>query len=81
VKMAVGARDGRAPAAVQSDRLDLSFLKQDLGRPYLFIERPRYLLDAVSRDWPAPVRQTIADLDLTTTSLRGARAHHRLPGA
>jgi two-component system NtrC family sensor kinase len=65
LKMAVGARDGRAPAATHSDRLDLSFLKQDLGRPYLFIERPRYLLDAVSRDWPAPVRQTIAGLDLT----------------
>jgi PAS domain S-box-containing protein len=65
LKMAVGAKDRRAPAVVAADKLDLSFLEPDAGRPYLFIERPRYILDAVSRDWPGPVRQTIADLDLT----------------
>ncbi len=66
LKMAVGDKDRRAPAVVDSGRIDLSFLEEDLGgRQYLFIERPRYLLDAVSRDWPGSVRQTIADLDLT----------------
>jgi hypothetical protein len=65
LKMAVGAKDRRAPAVVAPERLDLSFLEPAPGRPYLFIERPRHLLDAVSRDWPASVRQTIADLDLT----------------
>ena len=37
----------------------------ELPEPYLFFERTRHQLDAVSRAWPASVRQTIADLDLT----------------
>ena len=45
--------------------LDLSFLNWELPEPYLFFERTRYQLDAVSRSWPASVRKTIADLDLT----------------
>ncbi|MBI4875754.1 MAG: PAS domain S-box protein [Acidobacteria bacterium] len=61
LSLTAGAQD-RRPSA---DRLDLSFLEEEHGRQYLFIERPRYLLDAVSRDWPPTVRQTIAGLDLT----------------
>ncbi len=44
--------------------LDLSFLNWELPEGYLFFERTRHQLDAVSRSWPAPVRRTIADLDL-----------------
>ena len=33
-------------------------------QPYIFFERTRYSLDAISSSWPASVRQTIADLDL-----------------
>jgi len=48
------------------DSLDLTFLDwpQSKGVPYLFFERTRYHLDAIAGSWPAPVRQTIADLDL-----------------
>jgi two-component system NtrC family sensor kinase len=45
--------------------LDLSFLHWKLPEPYLFFERTRYQLDAIARSWPATVRRTIADLDLT----------------
>lgn len=45
--------------------LDLSFLSGQTGKPYLFFERTRHLLDAVSHDWPATVRRTISELDLT----------------
>jgi PAS domain S-box-containing protein len=45
--------------------LDLSFLNWELPQSYLFFERTRHQLDAVSRSWPVSVRQTIADLDLT----------------
>ncbi|MES1262612.1 MAG: ATP-binding protein, partial [Acidobacteriota bacterium] len=46
------------------DTLDLSFLNWPAHTPYLFFERTRYHLDAISRSWPQPVRQTITDLDL-----------------
>ena len=53
----------------QGQELDLSFLSAPAGtnpgKPYLFFERTRHLLDAVSHDWPISVRRTIADLDLT----------------
>ncbi len=52
-------------AAVNPDELDLSFLNWELPEPYLFFERTRHQLDAVSRAWPASVRKSIADLDLT----------------
>ena len=52
-------------AAVRPDELDLSFLNWKLPEPYLFFERTRHQLDAVSRAWPLSVRKTIADLDLT----------------
>ena len=45
--------------------LDLSFLNWSLPESYLFFERTRHQLDAISRSWPQPVRRTIADLDLT----------------
>ncbi len=44
---------------------DLSFLSSRPDLPYLFFERTRHLLDAISGNWPATVRRTIADLDLT----------------
>jgi PAS domain S-box-containing protein len=47
------------------EMLDLSFLGWKLPEAYLFFERTRHQLDAVSRSWPASVRKTIADLDLT----------------
>jgi PAS domain S-box-containing protein len=51
-------------SGAESD-LDLGFLTWKLPEPYLFFERTRHQLDAVSRSWPASVRRTIADLDLT----------------
>ncbi|MGA2267981.1 MAG: ATP-binding protein [Bryobacteraceae bacterium] len=52
-------------AGVNRQELDLSFLEWKRPEPYLFFERTRHHLDAVSRAWPASVRRTIADLDLT----------------
>ena len=52
-------------AAAGRDDLDLSFLNWKLAEPYLFFQRTRHQLDAVSRAWPASVRAAIADLDLT----------------
>ena len=52
-------------AHVQLEELDLSFLGWKGPEAYLFFERTRHQLDAVSRSWPASVRRTIADLDLT----------------
>ncbi len=49
----------------QYDDLDLSFLTWNLPEPYLFFERTRHQLDAVSRSWPQSVRRTIAEVDLT----------------
>ena len=45
--------------------LDLSFLSAQPDRPYIFFERTRHLLDVASRQMPATVRASIADLDLT----------------
>ncbi len=53
-------RSGRPP-----QELDLSFLGSHPAKPYLFFERTRHLLDVVSHEWPASVRNTIAELDLT----------------
>jgi hypothetical protein len=61
--MTLGSRKERGQKHGQE--LDLSFLSAQPGKPYLFFERTRHLLDAVSHDWPASVRRTIADLDLT----------------
>ncbi len=45
--------------------LDLSFLKPSPEKPYLFIERTRHVLDVSWEHWPASVRRTISELDLT----------------
>ncbi len=58
-----GQSQGRGQKPVAS--LDLSFLSSHPGKPYLFFERTRHLLDVVSHEWPPSVRATIADLDLT----------------
>ena len=58
LKMGVGLQEPH-------DELDLSFLSWEHEKPYLFFERTRHQLDVISRSWPASVRQTIADLDLT----------------
>jgi len=63
LKKAMGANARLAGAAY--DDLDLSFLNWKLPEGYLFFERTRHQLDAISRAWPASVRRTIADLDLT----------------
>ncbi len=55
--------NGRGP--VDPAQLDLSFLNWNRNTPYLFFERTRYHLDAVAESWPASVRQTVADLDLS----------------
>jgi two-component system, NtrC family, sensor kinase len=52
-------------ASVHYEDLDLSFLDWKMPEGYLFFERTRHQLDAVSQSWPAPIRKTIADLDLT----------------
>jgi two-component system NtrC family sensor kinase len=52
-------------AAVNYDEMDLSFLGWKLPEGYLFFERTRHQLDAISQSWPASVRKTIGDLDLT----------------
>ena len=57
-------RPARA-AKVVPPRLDLSFLAQSEEKQYLFFERPKYLRDILSENWPASVRETIAELDFT----------------
>ncbi len=47
------------------ETLDLSFLSTEPGRPYLFFERTRNVLDVLSREMAPSVRHTIAELDLT----------------
>ena len=58
---------GRLPrnGQLSTGDLDLSFLSAEPGKPYLFFERTRHALDVVSTHWPASVRDTIANLDLT----------------
>ena len=63
-------------AAGSPTQVDLSFLAEDSNTTYLFFERTRHQLDAVSRSWPASVRSAIADLDLTyylPCTVRGRR--------
>jgi two-component system, NtrC family, sensor kinase len=61
--MTMGSRRERSGKPPQE--LDLSFLGSHPGKPYLFFERTRHLLDVVSHEWPASVRNSIAELDLT----------------
>lgn len=53
------------PAHPHPDYLDLSFLSAEPTTPYLFFERTRLPIDVISREMPASVRHSIADLDLT----------------
>jgi two-component system, NtrC family, sensor kinase len=55
------------PLNYDADMLDLQFLDDArLTEQYLFFERPRSLRDIVSQTLPASVRETVAELDLTT---------------
>ena len=45
--------------------LDLSFLTAKPGKPYLFFERTRHMLDVQSHELQASARRSIADLELT----------------
>lgn len=56
---------GHRSNAVDPATLDLRFLRLEQGRNHLFFERTRHIFDAVMREMPPAVRQTIADLDLT----------------
>jgi len=62
LKTVMGSNPRQAGAA---EDLDLSFLDWKLPESYLFFERTRHQLDAVSRSWPVSVRRTIAELDFT----------------
>ncbi len=49
------------------EHLDLSFLDDaSPSQEYLFFERPRAMRDILSQSLPVSVRQTLAELDLTT---------------
>jgi PAS domain S-box-containing protein len=65
LKMGVGLRDRNTRPITPEDPLDLSFLDWKHDQPYLFFERTRYRLDAISGSWAPPVRRAIEDLDLT----------------
>jgi len=65
LRMGAGLRDRNTRPITPDDPLDLNFLTWRRDQPYLFFERTRHMLDAVSGAWPAPVRRTIEDLDLT----------------
>ena len=45
--------------------LDLSFLRPNPAKPYLFFERTRHSIDVVSHEMPVSVRRSIAELELT----------------
>jgi two-component system NtrC family sensor kinase len=62
--MTMGNRKDRGQKQPLAE-LDLSFLSSHPGKPYLFFERTRHLLDVVSHEWPVSVRNTISELDLT----------------
>jgi two-component system, NtrC family, sensor kinase len=57
-------KSGRS-AKVPTQPLDLRFLEDSIDKPYLFFERPKHLRDIVFKEWPASIRETIADLDFT----------------
>ena len=65
LRMGVGLRDRNTRPITPEDPLDLSFLHWKHEQPYLFFERTRYRLDAISGSWAPSVRRTIEDLDLT----------------
>jgi two-component system, NtrC family, sensor kinase len=62
---------GRSSGKALAQELDLTFLQHPLdeqhspNEAFLFFERPKHLHDILSRQWPQPVRNTIAELDFT----------------
>lgn len=62
---AMGTRRERHGRLLPNSALDLSFLSEQPEKDYIFFERTRHMLDVISHRWPASVRDTIADLDLT----------------
>jgi two-component system NtrC family sensor kinase len=65
LKTGIGLRDRNTRPITTADPLDLSFLSWQSEQPYLFFERTRHRLDAVSGSWAPSLRRTIEDLDLT----------------
>jgi len=65
LRMGVGLRDRNTRPINAGDPLDLTFLNWKRDQPYLFFERTRYRLDAISGTWAPSVRRSIEDLDLT----------------
>src|SRR5579872_5268971 len=65
LRMGVGLRDRNTRPIGPDDPLDLTFLRWKREQPYLFFERTRHRLDALSGSWAPSVRRTIEDLDLT----------------
>jgi PAS domain S-box-containing protein len=62
----LSGRSGRLHHYQPADDLDLSFLTpQPGGRPYLFFERTRGLLNAVSSQLPTSIRRAVSELQLT----------------
>jgi two-component system, NtrC family, sensor kinase len=64
MKLSLGRRDGDWWKNT-AGKLDLGYLNRPGTTPYLFFERTRHMLDAVSMEMPASERRAIADLDLT----------------
>jgi len=65
LQKAIGVRDRSGRPVRPGHPLDLSFLDPNPRKPCIFFERTRHSLDVVFKQWPATVRQAIADLDLT----------------
>jgi len=67
----VTKKAGRFSGKPLAHELDLTFLQHSLEeqhsfrQDYLFFERPKHLHDIVFKQWPQPVRDTIAELDFT----------------
>ncbi|MBV9081643.1 MAG: PAS domain S-box protein, partial [Acidobacteriaceae bacterium] len=57
-------KSDRPPKPV-SRSLDLSFLNDAVGKPYLFFESTKHLRDVVSRELAPSIRDTITELDFT----------------
>jgi len=65
LQMTLGNRKERNHSHKANQELNLSFLSSGPDKQYLFFERTRHPVDVISREWPASVRSTIAELDLT----------------
>jgi two-component system NtrC family sensor kinase len=63
--LTLGNRKERNHSHKANQELDLSFLSSRPDKQYLFFERTRHPMDVTSRELPASVLSTIAELDLT----------------